>query len=880
MSREPSVPELELSDDEHHFTEISNRKRSSRACDQCRKTKSKCERFKGDDEPCKSCSAAGTACTFLGPSFKRGPPKGYIHAIEQRWHQVESVLGAILTSTDPYVQVLIDNLRKDDLARDILGRVDSGPFGSTGRLKLSAAMTKEDFFASIMNSETQHPRDPSRPKRQSRMSREIVSSNNSMLVTPTLEWQDHLSSCYAVTDTPRTSDSSVNPGSRSSPQRRRLDKDSANTPVDWGRLYKFEPASESDESDDPTSMVGELSLDENKEVRYHSQVSGLHLLSQADRTDERRVGGVWNFPMARVWPPAVNQFIPEENVDVTMPSLDSQRHLLNLYFVYVHPVFPVVHKSLFWKDYEETTTHERPHFSNLLLLSMFAVAARYDQAEAPPDSGNLWEAGLDYMVQAREVLNRVYHYSRGTTCQALLLLGLREFSIGQMEHGWLYTGMAFRMAQDLGLHRDATNWQMSGSKMFNTQELQARKQMWWACSRADIYTAVYMGRPPSISERDFDTPLPEVEADGLWAPHSSDTASIEFKPIPDHLTACFRSMSALCVITGNVINRIYPVHPSSHSVKRTALAELETKLDQWYAELPDGLAFDPASSRSVPPPNVLLMHATYWNTVLLLHRCFIPKWKPTHTRHGSSGTRESEAVALKSLDICQSAASHMTSIFLAYRSQFGLSRAAFLCTQLLFAAGIMHVVTLTMRPSNVQISVALQETISCLQDMGVIWPSAVRAWELLKGAKVHVDNGILRFNEVQRYKRHADDAFGTEDTDAGGALTQSFGLGSPVGVDAAAVPQALNAESRVLAQMLGLDLPGVWPSTSYIPGYEWLPRDQNKPLTPDNSQPVSPSPGSVSNHSSPSSGMPIPFGFDHTRNWDAPLLQDINVDFV
>ena len=79
---------------------------------------------------------------------------------------------------------------------------------------------------------------------------------------------------------------------------------------------------------------------------------------------------------------------------------------------------------------------------------MFAVAARYEQAEEPLDSGNLWEAGLNYMVQAREVLStllcvyswisptyiigsdRVYHYSRGTTCQALLLLGLREFSIG------------------------------------------------------------------------------------------------------------------------------------------------------------------------------------------------------------------------------------------------------------------------------------------------------------------------------------------------------------------------------------------------------------------------------------------------------------------
>jgi hypothetical protein len=203
-----------------------------------------------------------------------------------------------------------------------------------------------------------------------------------------------------------------------------------------------------------------------------------------------------------------------------------------------------------------------------------------------------------------------------------------------------------------------------------------------------------------------------------------------------------------------------------------------------------------------------------------------------------------------------------------------------------------------MRPSNVQTSIALQEAISCLKEMGVrpliysshltlhqpfeqvIWPSAQRAWQLLDGAKVHVDNGILRFKEVQRYKRHADDAFGTGDTSGGGLLTQSFGL-PPVGKDATAAPQPLNAENRLLAHMLGLDLPGAEPSTSYLPGYEWWSRDQNKSLTPDNSQPVSPSPGSVSNHSSPTSGMPIPFGFDHTRNfWDAPLMQDIDINFA
>jgi Fungal Zn(2)-Cys(6) binuclear cluster domain len=146
----------------------------SLACDQCRKTKSKCERSKSDDDPCKSCLVAGTGTCppfslsyphhqlnplhspslhfprypplsptppipspltvrRTGPSFKRGPPKGYIHAIEQRWHQVESILGAILSSKDPHVNALINNLRRDDLARDILGRVDLGPFVSISR---------------------------------------------------------------------------------------------------------------------------------------------------------------------------------------------------------------------------------------------------------------------------------------------------------------------------------------------------------------------------------------------------------------------------------------------------------------------------------------------------------------------------------------------------------------------------------------------------------------------------------------------------------------------------------------------------------------------------------------------------------------------------
>jgi hypothetical protein len=35
---------------------------------------------------------------------------------------------------------------------------------------------------------------------------------------------------------------------------------------------------------------------------------------------------------------------------------------------------------------------------------------------------------------------KVLHRSRPSTCQALLLLGYREFGIGSMEQGWIYIG--------------------------------------------------------------------------------------------------------------------------------------------------------------------------------------------------------------------------------------------------------------------------------------------------------------------------------------------------------------------------------------------------------------------------------------------------------
>lgn len=60
------------------------------------------------------------------------------------------------------------------------------------------------------------------------------------------------------------------------------------------------------------------------------------------------------FPPARVWPPVLNHVAASEEeiaARARLPPREQQEHLLELYFTYVHPVFPVVVKSQFLEDF-------------------------------------------------------------------------------------------------------------------------------------------------------------------------------------------------------------------------------------------------------------------------------------------------------------------------------------------------------------------------------------------------------------------------------------------------------------------------------------------------------------------------------------------------
>ncbi|KAJ5612526.1 hypothetical protein N7510_005720 [Penicillium lagena] len=102
-------PSQQVGVDPNHdlsYGEQSARKRSkiSRACDECRRKKVRCDATSETGlEGCSNCRRLGIVCQFSRVPMKRGPSKGYIKELAERLHTLESQMQPAMVQPDvPY----------------------------------------------------------------------------------------------------------------------------------------------------------------------------------------------------------------------------------------------------------------------------------------------------------------------------------------------------------------------------------------------------------------------------------------------------------------------------------------------------------------------------------------------------------------------------------------------------------------------------------------------------------------------------------------------------------------------------------------------------------------------------------------------------------
>ncbi|GAA5916517.1 uncharacterized protein JCM6883_005446 [Sporobolomyces salmoneus] len=509
-------------------------------------------------------------------------------------------------------------------------------------------------------------------------------------------------------------------------------------------------------------VIGQLSLNENEEVRYHGRSSGLYLISKSQRFRDF----FWQFPSAGVWPKSDGRVAKTEREilglaegEDPLPDLEQQHHLLTAYWTHVHPHFPILYKVSFMRQYRHSLAHSNPSnapspsnsfghgpFPIVLLLSMFALSARYcDLYPASGSDGKFWDAGQEFIDKARKILNHEYGSSKLVMVQTLLLIAYREIGVGAMSSSWMAGGMAIRMAQDLGLFRDVEKWFLPVQR-FTHEEKQTRKRVWWGCIIIDRYTSSYIGRPGAIHERDYDTGFcseDEPDEHEQWRPIRLDGTDFHSPPknldsqFPEeisrglknypttraHTLSCFNAHAALAVIINRIISNIYAIRIRVlGQSSETLLSLLDQSLASWFLALPPHLAYNPASSK-IPAPHILALHLQFYSSLILLHRPFIP------------GQNSLQPLgSFPSHSICTTSANAIANIVTIWRKTFTLRQCPPFVTYPLFSAAIICVYNASFdealaRPAKLH----LRQCMDALKEMELQWGSAIRAYELLHG---------------------------------------------------------------------------------------------------------------------------------------------------
>lgn len=156
------------------------------------------------------------------------------------------------------------------------------------------------------------------------------------------------------------------------------------------------------------------------------------------------------------------------DLDGIDPDLSTE--LLRLYWTRTNSFFMLVYRPAF----DRSRSVGGPYFSKLLLNAMYFSASRYLQSRKTHSTQSLEDR---FRVRFRQLLATAYDKSSITAMQALLIVSVSLSAVGKHRRlAWLYSGMAFRMLIDLGLHTNSPDARYIQCE----EDIEINKRVFWA----------------------------------------------------------------------------------------------------------------------------------------------------------------------------------------------------------------------------------------------------------------------------------------------------------------------------------------------------------------------------------------------------------------
>lgn len=414
-------------------------------------------------------------------------------------------------------------------------------------------------------------------------------------------------------------------------------------------------------------------------------------------------------------------------------SMETYDYLMDLFWQHYNSVIHVLHHEAFNEDRENGRTQ---FYSGFLHVCVLAMGYRFaDKTRPDMQSISLPEKESTLHREVKHMLDQELERPGGIpSVVALLLLGDLECQVGRDNLGWLYAGLAVRLAFDIGLHLDT---RLSG---LPAREVEIRQMTLWACVVYDKYWALFLGRPTSMKSSDLEiySLSKQFERLGTCRPAGPEK-SLE--------TQIYEALLDLMELAGKITENMDPRSQGPDAaIDRNLylrMAALDREFSNWYARLPEALLWTPANINSAPF-SFFLLHQQYHSALILLHRPFAMYEDSQHQNYQGSGP--SSHLSALSRAVCTKHAIRVARIFWQHRQRFD--------TKQIFVTGMQHAGTAATAlvaalafikdPSDRNNNMQYLECLSAaLEDMAYTYQPAERMSVVLQAVMIELRGGPL-----------------------------------------------------------------------------------------------------------------------------------------
>ncbi|TQV96566.1 hypothetical protein V2A60_003045 [Cordyceps javanica] len=300
------------------------------------------------------------------------------------------------------------------------------------------------------------------------------------------------------------------------------------------------------------------------------------------------------------------------------------------------------------------------------------------------DASDTRTKGDHFFAEAKRLIMEGDEFERPrlVTVQALALMSVREAGCAREATGWVYSGMSFRMAQDIGLNLEISP---NDKKVMTDEEIDARRITFWGCFNFDKCWSNYLGRLPQLPKSTFTVAKFDVFPDedaSPWVP-LTDKGFDESAKQPSRTRAAALLLSSLCEISSDLLLFFYHpnhIHRSSgKTIELKKLSELHKRLEEWRKNLPK--EFEAGDGQL---PNVILMH-------MFFHLQFIHLFRPFLKYSPSSSPLPSHISPRR---ICTSNAGAISKLMRLYKKHWNLRQICNIAVYMTHSACTIHLLNL------------------------------------------------------------------------------------------------------------------------------------------------------------------------------------------